>query len=131
VVQLDGLDEVTIEPDADPPRCRYGDGAAAALRYWVVERELTAAFPGGGEDGKAVVRRTTDALTSIAAAHPGETVIGQVAGLTAMLSVFCELRGELWCRPLPHATPFNCRERRGVKLPRLAGRLQWLTCFGG
>ncbi|WP_405055711.1 histidine phosphatase family protein [Kribbella sp. NBC_01505] len=108
VVQLKGLDEVTIGPDADPKAVTTLEGAGAALRAWVVERELGAAFPGGGEDGETVVRRTTDALRSIAADHPGETVIvvGHVASLTTGLSVLCGLRDEVWNRPLPHAVPF-------------------------
>ncbi|TDD58917.1 histidine phosphatase family protein [Kribbella antibiotica] len=108
VVQLAGLDEVLIGPDADPLAETTRDGAAAALRSWVVDQELTVAFPGGGEDGTTVVRRTTEALQSIAAAHPGETVIvvGHVASLTAGLSVLCDLHEQVWGRPLPHAAPF-------------------------
>jgi broad specificity phosphatase PhoE len=108
VIPLESLNEVEIGLDADPLDPLTRAASAEALRSWVVDQNLDISFV-GGESGHFVVRRTTDTLRAIAAAHPGETVIivGHVASLTAALSALCDLHTEVWGHPLPHAQPFT------------------------
>ncbi|SDH82768.1 histidine phosphatase family protein [Nonomuraea jiangxiensis] len=94
-----------LEGTSDPAvRAR----ATEVLRSWVVDGKLDEAV-GDGEDGHAVTARVVDALTSIAAAHPGETVavVGHIGSLTVGLSALCGLGGRVWGAPLPHAVPFE------------------------
>ncbi|MGW4796977.1 histidine phosphatase family protein, partial [Nonomuraea sp. NPDC004297] len=82
---------------------------AEVLRSWVVGGDLEVSVD-GGEDGWAVAGRVTAALSSIAAAHPGQTVavVGHVGSLTTGLSALCAgLGGRVWGTPLPFATPFT------------------------
>ncbi|PZG14111.1 histidine phosphatase family protein [Nonomuraea aridisoli] len=79
----------------------------AVLRSWLVDGELGEAVA-DGEDGHTVAARVATALTSIASAHPGETVavVGHVASLTTGLDALCGLGRRVWGAPLPHAAPF-------------------------
>lgn len=108
VVQLEGLNEVEIGPDADPVDPKTRLAAAEALRCWVVDENLDQDYI-GGETGRDAVRRTTGSLRAIVSDHPDETVVvvAHVASLTVALSALCDLHGELWGHPLPHAEPFT------------------------
>ncbi|UBU14109.1 histidine phosphatase family protein [Nonomuraea gerenzanensis] len=101
LVEVDvGRSEGAVDPTT---RAR----AAAVLRSWIVDGDLDEAVT-DGENGHAVTARIVAALTSIAAAHPGETVavVGHVASLTTGLSALCGLGQQVWGAPLPHAVPF-------------------------
>ncbi|QIS03882.1 hypothetical protein F5X71_17520 [Nocardia brasiliensis] len=80
---------------------------AEVLRDWIVAREL-ARRVSDGESGFEVVARMSSAFTSIADAHPRETivVVGHVAALSVTVSRLCGLGSSVWGRPLDHAAPF-------------------------
>lgn len=114
VVQLEGMNEVEIGPHADPVDPKSRLAAAEALRCWVVDQNLDQDYV-GGETGRDAVRRTAGSLSGIVSDHPDETVIvvAHVASLTVALSALCELHGEVWGHPLPHAQPFTVRSTDG------------------
>jgi broad specificity phosphatase PhoE len=86
------------------------------LRAWIVDGDLEARIP-GGDSGRELSTRVTAALTAVAAAHAGRSVIvvSHVAALTVGLLALCaDLRpAAVWGRPLPHATPVLVRPGRG------------------
>lgn len=82
---------------------------AAVARAWIVDRDLDARIP-GGDSGRELVERCVAALTEIADAHPGESVVVVSHGgaLAASMMALCAgfTADTVWGRPLRHATPF-------------------------